>query len=362
VKDTTMSRPPETVSTGPAQVEAAWLRFKNGPGGALLHESLRLRGSYLDSISLPRLPPEVLLPGAIPWNLLAMREADARGDPIGDRLSREGTILANSVACWAAYRESKTVYAVEPLLADALARTAWPDAVPTEALRLPSRCPVLSLPWQGEPVHVAAHYDLLTMAEASGRLELRLSGLQGDQWVMFSVLHLVGEDFAACARDAAIVTAELQESRTIPGEDRIPDAELYPLVHNDLAGLVLTVLLYLAGEPDLVRQVHPGAKPTRDARMQRREPERWKDLRAPSLFAVGTTYRAAVERWEEERQREEGEATGRTIRPHVRRAHAHLYWTGTGRQIPRIRFLLPIPVKGAAVREEASRTTESTVR
>ena len=132
--------------------------------------------------------------------------------------------------------------------------------------------------------------------------------------------------------------------------------------HTDLPGLVLTVLLYLGGEPDIVRLVHPGAKPTRDARMQRREPERWKDLRAPAVFALGTAYRAAIERWEQEQAIERGEPTGRTVRPHVRRPHAHLYWTGPGRQAPRVRFLLPIPVKGAPMPAEAPRPVEARLR
>ena len=32
--------------------------------------------------------------------------------------------------------------------------------------------------------------------------------------------------------------------------------------------------------------------------------------------------------------------------PHMRRAHSHLYWTGVGRAVPRVPFLLPISVKG----------------
>jgi hypothetical protein len=308
------------------------------------------------------LPPEVTLPGAIPWNLLAKAEADARGEAIGDTLSREGMILAQSVATWAAYREAKTIYRVEPLLAETLARTPWPDQVPTEALRLPSRCPVLTLPWKGETAHVAAYYDLLTSREHLGQLELRLVLLSEAHWWPVSILHLVGGDLAACLREAVRVTQELIEARQTPLEHQIGAHELFAVTHSDLAGLALTLLLYLAGEPDIVKQVHPGAKPTRDARVQRRDPDRWKDLRAPALFAVGTAYRAAIERWEEERQREEGEAAGRTIRPHVRRAHAHLYWTGTGRKIPRVKFLLPISVKGGAIAEEAAHAIETPIR
>jgi len=36
----------------------------------------------------------------------------------------------------------------------------------------------------------------------------------------------------------------------------------------------------------------------------------------------------------------------------MRRAHSHLYWTGAGRAVPRVRFLLPISVKGGRLVEE----------
>ncbi len=329
-------------------IENAWARFRNSAGGALLQRSLGLRPSYLASIGLPRLPPEVVLPGAIRWNLLATEEAAARGKLAGPTLSREGTILAQSVATWAAYRESKTVYRVEPLLAEALAQTPWPEHVPTAALRLPSRCPVLALPWEGASVHVSAYYDLLTAQERSGALELRLGHLDDHQWWPLSVLHLTGPDLGACVRAAG---ARVEREGGPAG-----------LFTSDLAGLTLTVLLYLAGEPDLVRQVHPGAKPAREGRMRRRDPERWRDLRAPTLYAVGTAFRAAIERWELERLDEESVRGERTVRPHVRRAHAHLYWTGPGRTAPRVRFLLPIPVKGGRVPEEVAHPTETPIR
>lgn len=38
--------------------------------------------------------------------------------------------------------------------------------------------------------------------------------------------------------------------------------------------------------------------------------------------------------------------TGGTKRPHIRRLHHHLYWTGPGRTIPLVHLLWPIPVRG----------------
>ncbi|MBI4573049.1 MAG: hypothetical protein HY713_07150, partial [candidate division NC10 bacterium] len=224
-------------------VEAAWARFRRSSGGALLQRSLTLRSSYRAAIGLSHLPAEVVLPGAIPWNLLARAEATARGEAVGPTLSREGTVLAQSVATWAAYRDSKTLYAIDPLLAEALAHTPWPEHVPTAALRLSSRCPVLALPWEETSVHIAPYYDLLTGQEASGQLELRLGRLAEDRWETESVLHLSGEDLGTCVRAAG---ARVEREGGPAG-----------LFQSDLAGLALTVLLYLGGEPDLVRLVPP---------------------------------------------------------------------------------------------------------
>ncbi|HWU40484.1 MAG TPA: hypothetical protein VN203_22780, partial [Candidatus Acidoferrum sp.] len=94
MEDYPQSRIQESPPTAPAPVEAAWLRFRRGPGGDLLREALQMRASYLATIGLPRLPPEVLLPGAVPWTLLALQEARAQGAPIGARLSWESSLLA----------------------------------------------------------------------------------------------------------------------------------------------------------------------------------------------------------------------------------------------------------------------------
>jgi len=51
------------------------------------------------------------------------QEAAAHGAPIGDRLRRKGTTVANTVAVWAASCEAKTSYAVDPVLAETLAGT-----------------------------------------------------------------------------------------------------------------------------------------------------------------------------------------------------------------------------------------------
>jgi hypothetical protein len=51
-----------------------------------------------------------------------------------------------------------------------------------------------------------------------------------------------------------------------------------------------------------------------------------------------------------------------SVRPHMRRAHSHLYWTGAGRKQPRVKFLLPISVRGGALVEEPEESQVTLMR
>jgi hypothetical protein len=152
---------------------------------------------YLDCVGLKACPAEV----ALPWNLVAAQEARARGERSGSSISNRDSILVNTVHVWAGYRQAKTIYEIEPRLAQCLARSPWPAETPTAALRLPSLCPVLAIPCEdGRINHVAASYDLPTGGEASGALALRLSLLtvDGDRWVPISLLHLARSTLSEC--------------------------------------------------------------------------------------------------------------------------------------------------------------------
>jgi hypothetical protein len=256
----------------------------------------------------------VALPLGVPWNLAALTEAQKGGKPIG-RLGASNSMLVNTIHVWAAYREVKNIYEIEPTLAACLARSPWPEQTPAQALRLPSRCPVLVVPRpDGDPSYVAAVYDLLTREEHSGTIELRISEFMkaAQWWVPICVLHLNHDRLAECL-DAAAAEAERH--------DDAPAGEAETVWRNELAGFTLTMLLYLGGEPDLVRVVHPGEKPLK-AKIARSDPERYRDLAEPTVQSVGKAFTRAIEQWEIEHRGDEGVATGRTVRPHMRCAHS----------------------------------------
>jgi hypothetical protein len=332
-------------------VEAAWRRFRKSDRYELLAWARAAQQSYLDFLGLKRCPPEIALPWGVVWNRVTLDEARARVEQTRGEISVDGALLVNTIHVWAAYREAKTIYTIEPALAECLSRSPWPAATPTAALRLSSRCPILSIPRGDTTIHLAATYDLVTGDELSGALELHISQYEDDLWVPQSVLQLTRETLSECVAAADAAAARSGS----------PEGLVAQRFTNPTAGLALTLLLYLGGEPDIVREVHPGERPMRDA-VRRRDPERWADLHYPVQYSVGSQFRRAIERWEIEHAREPGDPTGRHVRPHLRRAHSHLYWTGKGRKLPRVRFLLPISVRGGRLIEEPEHPSETRVR
>jgi hypothetical protein len=140
---------------------------------------------YFHEMGMSRFPPEIVLPASIPFSYLKADEVVHYWTPLNQPLIQDYEWLGNTVHVWAAYRESKIIYRVEPFLSECLSRSAWPCHVPTEALRLSGRCVIIELPADPKPTYVAAVFDLATGAQTSEILELRLSNyclpLSGDR-------------------------------------------------------------------------------------------------------------------------------------------------------------------------------------
>lgn len=329
--------------------EPAWRRVRHQIAPTL-RDAMRQLPEYLSHLNLSCLPPQVVCPGGLLVNWLAVAQP---GVPPLDVIAE-----AHDLLVWAAYRDAKTIWRIDPRLLEALSGCPWPDETPMAAIRLPSRCPVLE--WRGPygPVVVSVCYDLLTGQEGSGMLELRLQWLQEDRWRNVAVLHTDAPTLSAALERAEAAAVEI--AKTILGGAPLDVGGAF---RSDVVRMTLILLLYLSGEPDIVRAVHPGAKPQRDARLRRKDPGRWVDIREPKVWDVGVQYRKALERWEIEQVREiTAGSSDRSVRPHMRRAHAHLYWTGPGRTEPRVRFLLPIAVKGKQVEEEAATLVIQSIR
>ena len=104
--------------------------------------------------------------------------------------------------------------------------------------------------------------------------------------------------------------------------------------------IVILAAYYLASENPDIRQIKtPKAKRPKNASGKRLNYRRWE---------VGYREGASIEKMLQ--QSEPAEPTGKShkvlykMRPHVRRAHWHHYWTGRGRQKLVVKWIAPILV------------------
>jgi hypothetical protein len=102
---------------------------------------------------------------------------------------------------------------------------------------------------------------------------------------------------------------------------------------------IISVLLYLCATNADLRPL-PAAATRRAVQGTRMA------AKPPRAFQVGYVVGAGLRAW---RRRQAAGTRADELptslrRPHIRRAHPHLYWTGEGRKIPRVRWLFPIRV------------------
>ena len=111
-------------------------------------------------------------------------------------------------------------------------------------------------------------------------------------------------------------------------------------------GKHLNMLLYLmTQDADIVRK-----SPEPRIRGERRQTAAYSDVLYTGGY-VGSAIRKAKTESERELKVYDSESKQETtysVRPHIRKAHWHLYWTGPGKSIPKTKWILPIFVKGGS--------------
>lgn len=331
------------------QPEQEWRRFRK-EHGAFLERCESMRDPYYEFANVAP-SAAVPLPGAVAWNISDV-EAEKRGVPQFDRLG-PNTIMASSANFWAAYRQSKQAYVIDETLFASLSQARWPANCPREALVLPHNGMVLHVDLdetgKSDPLWIGACYDHCTNRESTGALEIRFVAFEGNGLVrLVCALDLRGENLQE-ALDFAVAKVKRHAQEANFGNEIMPH----------LTGIINSIL-YILNDEDTVGIVHPGQRPRKaKSPTNPKKARRFFDLREPDEHYVGRNFASTIERWEEEDAASNSgpsDSPKRAIRPHVRAAHAHLYWTGKGKKIPRIRFLPPIPVKGG-YQDEPSHST-----
>ncbi len=249
----------------------------------------------------------------------------------GDVASLEQAGDVARIAALAAWRPTQGVYRFHPATLAALLETPLSGDIPVEHLkRLPEWCVYVEVATLG----VHGFFAHLEHDANSGRTELRLL-IDSDDRLLPIALHITDGSLAA-AVDGFVAESAIQAHAR--GVALPMSAEGIDSI-TQLAGRLVSVLLYLcAGDPELrptrgtKRAGRPRLKTGRNGQYMpaATRPEVWE-----TGFTLGSALVAASA----------AEATGGTVRGHIRRAHWHSFWIGSGdsRRLD-LRWLPPIAV------------------
>lgn len=249
----------------------------------------------------------------------------------------------------AAWRPTQGIYRYDETLLDALWTTPLDGQIPVEHLhRLPEWCVYLELPGrQALGVELAGAWVHLEVDATTRREELRLLLLASDARMLPVPLHLRGgtlERALEMAEDEARANEALGASGPIPVRPSIASR-----VAREIAPIV-SVALYLCTTESEVRDARgTGRQPANPpVRRDKRGRPRVYGANDPTTWETGYRLGAALRRAHDAARPDAAEPTGRTVTPHVRRAHWHTFLLGPRtkpeEQRRELRWLPPIPI------------------
>lgn len=297
------------------------------------------------------------------WKLFAEAWIDEHGEPVAG-WDYESFLYS----FFASYRRSKVIWNLDRDFEDAIGEIPFPDDTPVSALAyLP--CESIVFPFDDSDICFLCWYDSDIGDDGKPELILRFGFLspdenyKGDSWgdtfyapngAIILPLPKINLSKKQSLKDAF---SEMQWCDDMVSTNK-SERESYTDKRKNFAKIINT-LLYAAGCDDIVKLVgHEYSQSVKKAmRKQSGDPkEIKKDLSDPQEFDIGVKFGVAIKQYRAavERESHDGIPTGRSVRPHMRRAHSHLYWTGINRDVPRVLFLAPIAVNMSELKEEQS--------
>lgn len=279
---------------------------------------------------LPGWPPWCFLPMAAWYNIVssALHANPLPLDKIGD------VGILNALGTW---RVTQGIYRFDPTLYDAVYATPLDKELPCDILyRMPEWCVYVETPgaeWLG--IKLYGFFALLEYDVNESRSELRFV-FDTDQGSYSTPLHLgswtLKEAYQRMIDISIRNGAPAREFGDLAGE---MSSNLYPFV---------SLVIYLCSDD---------AFEGLPARPQRPRPQKTRNgirMFAPDNHKVwdigirmGQAIRTAADAAKQQPAGETG-GTHAAPRPHIRRAHWHLYRVGVKREETRVRWLFPIPV------------------
>ncbi|MFA5633360.1 MAG: hypothetical protein WC997_17840 [Porticoccaceae bacterium] len=288
-------------------------------------------------VDLPKWPAWCFLPMAA-WLAIA-----SDGEPVegGALLAAAGD--AATLAAVGAWRYSQGIYRFDTDAGAALADTLMQGEMPSEVLlRLPEWSAYIETPgrkWAN--LEIDGFWVHLEWDANSQRKELRFL-LDTGAGLLPQILHLgpwtvteaVDRWYAEARKNAASAGIH------VPGLDN-PDA--VQATGAAIQPLLAMVLYLCSDEPEIDDQEAPGERPARPKPTRTKKGWRLFPPKKPRIWTVGEKIGSVL------RDAQQGEASGRAVRPHLRRAHWHGFWTGPrdGERKFIYKWLPPTVVAGA---------------
>lgn len=254
-------------------------------------------------------------------------------------------IVANNLDTYEAmcailpWRLHKVIYRFDPdLVKELTEQDTLPQDIPAELLlHMPYPCVYIANPPgldDCDGVFCYLEWDY----RYPDAIELRMHYHFADDKIVFLFYQYTNNRAALVSQFAKNVQ---KTARELAGNIDLPDIDLYRWDQCiQQASKHMSMLVYLCSdEPDISRK---SDVPRPRGRGAVKTPN-WADK-----VDVGHYIGNTIRKGREEQQHAESAVGGNASspRPHMRRAHWHLYWTGPGRTIPRVKWLAPIFVRG----------------
>lgn len=231
---------------------------------------------------------------------------------------RELQLLA---AC-GTWRYTQGIYQFDPDIYDAVIDSEIKGTLPSQILlRLPEWCLYVETP--NLQVFDQKAYGFFVWLEHDmnhGHTELRIL-IDGDKSMVSVPLHL-GEWDLQTAVEKYIDESGYQGAKLGHEISYTPDD--ISAISSDIMPIVSLILYICSDEPDLSNLEKPSDSPARPQPKKTKKGWRLFPADKPKVWSVGLNYgetlRKQIKNWQTN--------TGRTVKPHVRKAHYHTYWTG----------------------------------
>lgn len=263
--------------------------------------------------------------------------------PVAQRILADmGIVELSNLTAALLWPKSKIVYRFDETLAHELEKQPLDGDIPIEALfRLPYECVFIERRFQLGPESTIGFFAWMEWDIDNKMPELRLLYLLRSGYAVAMPVLLPGGTIDDSY--AALIKSGLNRSAALPlvaGED---DSDYTP-TKEQVAAAINMVLYLCADEADIPDDTELRKRRSRD---ERGNPKR------TAVWDVGIRIGAAIRKARAEEARKESEkrerapSSGRAkVRPHIRRAHWHHFWTGpkSGKRKLVVRWLPPIPV------------------